>query len=154
MLNWSRRPIRCDWISIFFIFCFKKIHFTPLDLEIYQFSGWFLQYYTLPPCTFGVKRIEPFHHHSLLMYVAHVIRFENTYKPTSSQSQPPKGGRGPEIGRRVLRDQEGLAYSRPRARGPFSLGCWTAWFYVPFIPKTSRRLIRAQLLAPLSTNSL
>ena len=81
MLNWNKRPIRCDWISIFFIFCFWKIHFTPLDLEIYQFSRWFLQYYTLPLCTFGVKRIQPFHHYSLLMYVARVIWFENTYKP-------------------------------------------------------------------------
>ena len=61
---------------------------------------------------------------------------------------------GPETGRRLLRDREGLAHSRPRARGPFSLGRWAARFCVFFIPKTSHRLIRAQLLAPLSTNSL
>ena len=51
-------------------------------------------------------------------------------------------------------DREGLAHSHPRARGPFSLGRWATKFCVLFIPKTSRRLIRAQLLDPLSTNSL
>ena len=48
----------------------------------------------------------------------------------------------------------GVGDSRPRARGPFSLGHWAALFCVFFTPKTSRRLIKAQLLDPLSTNSL
>ena len=61
---------------------------------------------------------------------------------------------GPEKGSRPLCDREGLAHSRPRARGLFSLGCWAARFCVFFTPKTSRRLTRAQLLDPLSTNSL
>ena len=61
---------------------------------------------------------------------------------------------GLEKGMRLLCDQEGLAHSRPRARGLFSLGPWAARFCVFFIPKTSYRLIRAQLLDPLSTNSL
>ena len=61
---------------------------------------------------------------------------------------------GPEKGRRLLCDREGLAHRRSRARSPFSLGRWVARFCVLFIPKISRRLIRAQLLDPLSTNSL
>ena len=61
---------------------------------------------------------------------------------------------GPETRRRLLRDREGLAHSRPQARGPFSLERWAARFCVPFIPKTSGHLIKAQLLASLSTNSL
>ena len=65
-----------------------------------------------------------------------------------------EGEGGPEKGRRLLCDREGLAHSRPRAKGPLSLGRWVARFRVLFIPKTSRRLIRAQLLNPLSTNSL
>ena len=65
-----------------------------------------------------------------------------------------EGEGGPEKGRRLLCDREGLAHSYPRARGPFSLERWAARFCVLFIPKTSRRLIKAQLLAPLSTNSL
>ena len=77
---------------------------------------------------------------------------------TTEISQEKGGGEeeegGPKTGRRLLRDREGLAHSRPRARGPFSLGRWAARFCVPFIPKTSRHLIKAQLLAPLSTNSL
>ena len=48
----------------------------------------------------------------------------------------------------------GVGDSRPQAREPFSLGRWAVRFCVFFIPKTSRRLIRAQLLDPLSTNSL
>ena len=51
-------------------------------------------------------------------------------------------------------DARGVGDSRPQARGPFSLGRWATRVYVFFIPKTSRRLIRAQLLDPLSTNSL
>ena len=61
---------------------------------------------------------------------------------------------GLEKGMRLLCDQEGLAHSRPRARGPFSLGHWGARFCVFFIPKINRRLIKTQLLDPLSTNSL
>ena len=61
---------------------------------------------------------------------------------------------GSEKGRRLLEDREGLAHPRPRANGSFSLGCWAIRFSVLFIPKTSRRLIKAQLLDPLSTNSL
>ena len=48
----------------------------------------------------------------------------------------------------------GVGDSRPRARGPFSLGRWATRFCVFFTSKTSRRLIRAQLLDPLSTNLL
>ena len=33
-----------------------------------------------------------------------------------------EGKGGPEKGRRLLCDREGLAHSRPRVRGPFSLG--------------------------------
>ena len=61
---------------------------------------------------------------------------------------------GLEEGKRLLCDQKGLAHSHPRAKGPFSLGRWAARFCVFFSPKTSRRLIRAQLLDSLSTNSL
>ena len=61
---------------------------------------------------------------------------------------------GLETGRMLLCDQEGLAHSRPRARGPLSLGCWATRLCVFFIPKTSHHLIRAQLLDLLSTNSL
>ena len=61
---------------------------------------------------------------------------------------------GPEKGSRPLCDREGLTHSRPQARGLFSLGCWAARFCVFFTPKTSRRLTRAQLSDPLSTNSL
>ena len=61
---------------------------------------------------------------------------------------------GLETGRKFLSDRDGLAHSRPRTKGPFSLGRWAARFCVIFIPKTSRRLIKAQLLNPLSTNSL
>ena len=43
-----------------------------------------------------------------------------------------EGEGGPEKGRRLLCDREGLAHSRPRARGPFSLGCWAARFCVLF----------------------
>ena len=48
----------------------------------------------------------------------------------------------------------GVGGSRLQARGPFSLGRWAARFCVFFTPKTSHRLIRAQLLNPFSTNSL
>ena len=37
-----------------------------------------------------------------------------------------EGEGGPETGRRLLCDREGLAHSRTRARGPFSLGRWAA----------------------------
>ena len=42
---------------------------------------------------------------------------------------------GPEKGRRLLCDREGLAHSRPRVRGPFSLGRWAARFCVLFTQK-------------------
>ena len=61
---------------------------------------------------------------------------------------------GKKKGMRLLDDREGMAHPRPRANGSFSLGCWAIRFSVLFIPKTSRRLIKAQLLDPLSTNSL
>ena len=48
----------------------------------------------------------------------------------------------------------GVGDSRRWVRGPFSLGRWAARFCVFFTPKTSRHLIRAQLLDPLSTNLL
>ena len=51
-------------------------------------------------------------------------------------------------------DARGVGSSRPRARGPFSLGRWAIRFCVFSTPKTSHCLIRAQLLDPLSTNSL
>ena len=51
-------------------------------------------------------------------------------------------------------DAKGVRSSRPRVKSPFSLGRWAIQFCVFFTPKTSRRLIRAQLLNPLSTNSL
>ena len=51
-------------------------------------------------------------------------------------------------------DARRVGDSRPRAKGPFSLGCWATRFCVFFTPKTSRCFIKAQLLDPLSTNSL
>ena len=51
-------------------------------------------------------------------------------------------------------DARGDGDSHPRAKEPFSLGRWTIRFYMFFTPKTSRRLIKAQLLDPLSINSL
>ena len=46
-----------------------------------------------------------------------------------------EGKGGPEKGRRLLCDREGLAHSRPRVRGPFSLGRWAARFCVLFTQK-------------------
>ena len=46
-----------------------------------------------------------------------------------------EGEGGPEKGRRLLCDREGLAHSRPRVRGPFSLGRWAARFCVLFTQK-------------------
>ena len=43
-------------------------------------------------------------------------------------------------------DARGVGSSRPRVRGPFSQERWAVRFCVFFTPKTSRRLIRAQLL--------
>ena len=51
-------------------------------------------------------------------------------------------------------DARGDGDSRPWARESFSLGRWAIRFCVFFTPKTSLRLIRAQLLDPLSTNLL
>ena len=80
-----------------------------------------------------------------------------------------------EISQRMGDDQEGTARKEREAQskeggscvtergvgpfpssseGPFSLGRWAARFCVLFIPKTSHRLIRAQFLDPLSTNSM
>ena len=56
--------------------------------------------------------------------------------------------------REALGVARGVGDSRPRMRGPFSLRRWAARFCVFFTRKTSRRLIRAKLLDPLSTNSL
>ena len=61
---------------------------------------------------------------------------------------------GPEKGRRPLCDREGLAHSRPRDWDPFFLRRWATLFCVFFTPKTSCRLIRAQLLDPFFTNLL
>ena len=74
-------------------------------------------------------------------------------RPPKERARKEKGG--PETGGRLLRDQEGvgtLPSSSERVPSPWD--DWVARFCVPFIPKTSRRLITAQLLAPLSTNSL
>ena len=57
-------------------------------------------------------------------------------------------------------EARGAGSSHPRTRSPFSLGCRAVWFYVlsSYLiiarSQTSRRPIRAQLLDPLSTNSL
>ena len=77
-----------------------------------------------------------------------------TTEITQSKGDDQEEEEGPKKGRRLLCDQKGLVHSCPRARGPFSLGRWAARFCVLFIPKTSRRLIKAQLLDPLSTNLL
>ena len=62
--------------------------------------------------------------------------------------------RGLEKGRRLLCDREGLGIPVLERGVPFSLGRWAARFWVFFTPKISRHLIRAQLLGPISTNSL
>ena len=63
------------------------------------------------------------------------------------EKEPQEKERGPW-------DVRGVGDFSPRARVLFSLGRWVALFCVFFTPKTSRRLIRAQLLDPLFTNSL
>ena len=45
---------------------------------------------------------------------------------TTEISQERKEVGGPELRGRLLCDREGLAHSRPRARGFFSLGRWAA----------------------------
>ena len=76
------------------------------------------------------------------------------------QQRSPKAGGTAKKEREAQRTErgfwgvKGVGDSHPRARGPFSLGRWTARFCVFFTPKTSRRLIRTQLLDPFSTNSL
>ena len=51
-------------------------------------------------------------------------------------------------------DAREVGSSRPRARHPFSLGCWAVRFCLFFTPKTSSRIIKSQLLDSFSTNSL
>ena len=76
------------------------------------------------------------------------------------QQRSPKAGGTAKKEREAQRTKRGfwgvkrVGDSHPRARGPFSLGRWAARFCVFFTPKTSRRLIIAQLLDPFSINSL
>ena len=61
---------------------------------------------------------------------------------------------GPEKGRRLLCDREGLGIPVLERGVPSPWDIGPPYSVCVFTPKTSRRLIRAQLLDPLFTNSL
>ena len=71
-----------------------------------------------------------------------------------SQREGRKKKKSPKKGEKGSWDARGVGSSHPRARGPFSLGRRVAWFSAFFTTKTGHHPIRAQLLDPLSTNSL
>ena len=71
-----------------------------------------------------------------------------------SQREGRKKKKSPKKGEKGSWDVRGVGSSHPRARSTFSLGRRVAWFSAFFTTKTGHHPIRAQLLDPLSINSL